>query len=82
MNKRVPESFPLLHCRDLALKVSHVRIPLCIAGATGAAFNISTLSQHRWNAYTDWSSSIAQTDLLKMNDKREVVESTLLAIST
>ena len=50
------------------------------AGAAGIAFNISTLSQHRWNASANWSSSIAQTDLLHTYDKRDVVESTLRAM--
>ena len=49
------------------------------AGVPGIAFNLSTL-YHRWNAYTNWSPSITQTDLLEMHDKREVVSSTLRAM--
>ena len=46
------------------------------AGVTGIAFNLSTLIQHRWNPYVDWSKRIAQTDLLTMYQKRDTLNST------
>ena len=59
---------------------SALEFNVSFAGVTGIAFNLSALSQHRWNAYTYWSPSIAQTDLLSVCGVRLVVESTLQAM--
>ena len=94
INKKVPESFaqfPLPLETFLHIQTWHSRDPtsgyhyalesdVSFAGVAGIAFNISTLSQHRWNAMANWSSSIAQTNLLLMYDKKGVVESTLRAM--
>ena len=93
INKKVPAMFaqsalPLESSPhpDLANQVSIFRPELCtefnvtFGGLAGMAFNVSTLSQHRWNTNANWSQLVAQTDLLPMHDKRGVVESTLRSI--
>ena len=94
INKKAPASFaqsPLPLESFLHIQTWHPQYPtsgyhyalefnVSFAGVAGIAFNTSTLSQHRWNPCDNWSTSIAQTDLLQMYDKRGVVESTLRAM--
>ena len=94
INKKVPEFFaqsPLPLESFLHIQTWHSRHPksgahyapefsVSFAGVAGLASNLTTLSQHRWNAMANWSSSTARTDLLQMYDKKGVVESTLRAM--
>ena len=96
INKKVPVTVqfaqsPLPIESFLHLQTWHAKYPssgqayalefnVSFAGVPGKAFNVSTLSQHRWNTNTNWSQAIADVDLLKMYDKRKDVEATLQAM--
>ena len=94
INKKVPAQFaqsPLPIESFLHIQTWHSKYPssgqqyalefnVSFAGVAGIAFNVSTLSQHRWNANASWSQAIADTDLLQLYDKRTIVESTLRAM--
>ena len=43
-------------------------------------FNISTLQQHRWNTDVDWTSDIAETDLLDLYYLKDALKRTLWAL--
>ena len=83
INKKVPESFaqaPMPLEIFLHIQTWHSKYP-----ASGYHYALELNVGYagvtdRWDAYTDWSASIAQTDLLKMHDKTEVVSSTLRAL--
>ena len=84
IDKKVPAQFaqsPLPIESFLHIQTWHTKYPssgqnyalefnVSFAGVAGIAPNVSTLSQHRWNANTNWSQSIAQTDVLQLYDKR------------
>ena len=69
INKKVPASFaqsPLPLESSLQIQTWHTKYPssgfhyalesnVSFAGVAGIAFNISTLSQHRWSASVNWS---------------------------
>ena len=94
ISKKVPAQFaqsPLPIESFLHIQTWHTKYPssgqayaldfnVSFAGASGIAFNVSTLSQHRWNTNANWSNLIANADLLQMYDKCGVVEATLQAM--
>ena len=94
INKKVPAKFaqsPWPLESFLHIQTWHTKYPssgqhyalefnISFAGVAGIAFDVSTLSQHRWNANARWSQAIADTDLFQLYDKRTVVESTSRAM--
>ena len=68
----------------VAHEVSHeqcsLEFDIKYTGIAGTAFNLSTLIQRKWHAQVEWTTNIADEDLLPLNKKHSLLEQTLYAL--
>ena len=94
INRQVPETFaqsPLPLETFLRIQTWHTKYSrfdkdyaldfnVWLTGVAGLAFNISTLQQRRLNTDVEWTTDIAQTDLLDLYDLKDTLKRTLWAL--